>query len=96
MNINLSLTLFKKMIVTFLHRYHVLIFVFIVVNGSIIVILLLNSNIISSGRAAESSPITDSTTFDTATIKRIEELKSRNQASSNLDLSQGRTNPFVE
>lgn len=96
MKINLSLVLFKKMVVAFLHRYHVLLFVFIVANGSIIVILLLNSNIITSGRVAETSSLTDSTTFDTATIKRIEELKSRNQASSNLDLSQGRTNPFVE
>jgi hypothetical protein len=96
MNLTLSFSSIKKTAIAFLHRFHVMIFVFIVLNGSIIVILLLNGNIITSGKPSDYTPASNDTTFDQATIQRIKELKTHDQSGSGLDLSHGRTNPFVE
>lgn len=84
------------MINAFLHRFHVMIFVIIVLGGVIIVILLLNGIIQRSGESGDYTPRTNSADFDQATIKKIDDLKTRDQNSGQLDLSQGRTNPFVE
>lgn len=96
MNTSLSLTAIKKAIVNFLHRFHVLVFATIVLGGSAIVILILNSIIIQSGDSTNYVPQGQSSSFDQNTIKRIDELKTRNQSGDSLDLSNGRTNPFVE
>lgn len=97
MNINLSLMVVKRAIIAFLHRFHVMIFVVTVLGGLIVVILLLNSIVVRSGESnGYQPPDAASGTFDQETIKKIEELKTRNQGGSQLDLSNGRTNPFVE
>jgi hypothetical protein len=96
MNLNISLSAIKQPLVTFLHRFHLMIFVIVVLNGLTVVIFLLNSSIIKSSDSSGYTPNTDNATFDQATIKRIEELKTRDQAGNDLDLSGGRTNPFVE
>lgn len=96
MNLTFSLSSLRKTIVAFLHRFHVMIFVVVVLNGSIVVIWLLNTIIISSGESADYTPAGSNTTFDQATIKRIGELRTRDQSGPELDLSHGRTNPFVE
>lgn len=96
MNISFSLTAFKKMIGAFLHRFHVVIFVVVVVGGTALVVFLLNGIIIKSGENNGYTPNTNNAGFDQATIKRIEDLKTHDQASDQLDLSGGRSNPFVE
>jgi hypothetical protein len=86
----------KRMIFTFLHRFHVMIFVIIVLGGVIVMVLLLNSIVLRSSESNGYTSDTNNATFDQATIKRIDELKTRDQTSDQLDLSTGRTNPFVE
>jgi hypothetical protein len=93
--INLSLSAVKKAFFAFLHRFHVILFVVIVMGGLAISVFILNGIIIRSG---DTTGITSSgnSNFDQATIKRINELQTPDQNSDTLDLSKGRTNPFVE
>lgn len=85
------------MVVAFLHRFHVMIFVVVVLGGVITVVLLLNGIVIRSGESnGYQTPDAASASFDQETIKKIEDLKTRDQSDTNLDLSHGRTNPFVE
>ena len=94
---NLSLAPLKKSLSAFLHRFHVLVFVIIALGGLIWAILILNSIIVQSSSDDDGYAAPASTAaFDQATIKRIEDLKTRDQASGELDLSKGRSNPFVE
>lgn len=97
MDIKLSFITMKKTFITFLHRFHVMIFVFIVLGGTIVIVLLLNGVIIRSGESdGYVAPNANNATFDQATINKIENLKTSDQGSGDLDLSNGRTNPFVE
>mgnify|MGYP001075112323 CR=1 FL=1 len=94
--ISLSLPAIKKSFFAFLHRYHVVLFVVIVLGSLGAVILLLNNSIIASTESNDYTPQTTSTTFDEATMKRIEELKTRDQ-NTDLTIPAGRrSNPFVE
>ena len=93
----ISLSSIKKLILAFLHRFHVIIFVVIVLGGLASVVLLLNSIIVSSSNPGDYIPPgSNPSSFDQPTIDRIEQLKSRTDSSAPLDLSKGRTNPFVE
>lgn len=97
MDIKLFLITIKKSFITFLHRFHVMVFVIVVLGGTIVMILLLNGVIIRSGESdGYVAPNASNATFDQTTIKKIENLKTSSQGSGNLDLSDGRTNPFVE
>lgn len=59
-------------------------------------VFVLNAIVIKSNDTSGATSTTNSADFNQETIKRIEELKTRDQGSSTLDLSKGRTNPFVE
>lgn len=96
MNMNLSLAPIKKTIFTFFRRFHVMIFVLVVLGGASVVVFLLNGIIVRSGDTSGYTSAVNDTSFDQATIKRIEELKTRGQNNGDLNLSDGRTNPFVE
>lgn len=85
----------KKQFNKFLHRFHVVLFVIIVVGGSAVVVFMLNRVVVRSGESDGYTPNTNNATFDQATIKRIEELKTRDQNAPNT-LPGGRINPFVE
>ncbi len=93
---DISLTAIKKGLARFIERFHVIIFVITVLGGLVVVILLLNNVILTSSDSAGYTPSGVSAEFDQSTINRIEQLKSRTETGSQLDLSQGRTNPFVE
>src|SRR4051812_40950590 len=95
-DLSTSFNALKKMILTFLSRFQIVIFVIIVVGGNAAVIFFLNGIIILSGESNGYTPDSNDTSFDQTTIKRIEELKTRDQTNDKLDLSHGRTNPFVE
>lgn len=95
MNINLSLDSIKKVFSTFLHRFHVIIFVIIVLGGVAASIFVLNNIVILSTDTSEYTPST-SATFDQETIERVKNLKTSDQSGDELDLSKGRVNPFVE
>lgn len=95
-NISISLPAIKKALAAFLHRFHVTTFVIVVLGGLVVVVLLLNDTIITSGEPNDYKPQTTTTTFDQATMKRIEELKTRDQ-DTNISAPPGtRVNPFVE
>jgi predicted class III extradiol MEMO1 family dioxygenase len=68
----------------------------VVLVGLIVIIYLLYNIVISSTDTTGVAQNATSTSFDKTTIKRINDLKTRDQSSADLDLSQGRTNPFVE
>lgn len=91
-NLNLSLPAIKKAIVAFLHRFHVVIFTVIILGGLTVVIFLLNNIVVLSSQSNGYTPDTNNSTFDKATIQKIEELKNRTQTPP----TSGRTNPFVE
>lgn len=95
MNLSVSPAAIKKALVRFLHRFHLTLFVVIVLGGVIVVVALLNSVVVRSGETAGYAPKTTSDTFDQATIDKIDALKTRDQNGGQLNLS-GRTNPFVE
>lgn len=97
-NVNLSISIpaIKKAISSFLHRFHVTTFVIIVLGGLVVVVLLLNDTIITSGEPNDYTPRTTTTTFDQATMKRIEELKTRDQSTDITTQPGARINPFVE
>lgn len=98
MNINIapSLTSLKKTLVAFLYRFHLVIFVIVILGGLAIVILLLNGIIITSGENNGYLPNTNDATFDQSTIRRIDALKTHDQTDDQLNFSGVRTNPFVE
>jgi regulatory protein YycI of two-component signal transduction system YycFG len=73
-----------------------MIFVFVVLVGLIFIVYVLYNIVITSTNTEGLTPQTTSTSFDQDTIKRINELKSRDQSGSEIDFAQGRSNPFVE
>lgn len=91
----LSFTAIKQTIVSFLQRYHAMIFVVVVIGGLIAIVLVLNNIVFGSDQqvAPASNP---GNSFDKTTIDRIDKLRTGSDAVTPLDLSHGRTNPFVE
>lgn len=92
----ISLPAIKKSLVTFLQRYHVILFTVVVLGGLAVVVFLLNNIVISSSNSSDYTPAGSNATFDEETIERVNQLKSSEEEREVLDLSQGRTNPFVE
>jgi len=92
----ISTTNIKKAFVNFLHRFHVLIFSVVVLGGLAVVVFLLNSIIIRSGDSGSYTSAAGSSSFDQATIDRLNQLKTREETPPPLDFSEGRTNPFTE
>ena len=93
---NASMASVRRSIAQFLERFHVIIFVIAITGGLGAVVLLLNSVITSSSESGGYTASSNSASFDQATIDRVKQLKTRDEASSQLDLSKGRTNPFSE
>lgn len=97
-NISLSISpaALKKGFYKFLHRFHVVVFVVIALGGLAISVFILNTIIISSSDTSQFSSAGTTAEFDQETIKRIEELRTRDQNDNTLTFPQGRINPFVE
>lgn len=94
--ITFSLPAIKKAFFAAIHRFHVIIFVVVVLGGLVVVVFLLNKTIVASEQSSDYTPPGTITGFDEATMKRIEELRTRDQ-STNLQIPPGvRSNPFVE
>lgn len=86
----------KKKIVGFFHRFHLVIFVVVVVLLLSIAILLLTT-VANKASGLDSNPSgTPSSSFDETTMERIKNLKTSDEPSTPLDLSQGRIDPFGE
>jgi hypothetical protein len=93
---DISLVAIKKAFLGFISRYHMVLFAVIVIGGLALVVFMLNNIIISSSTSTDYTPAGTSFSFDQETIDRVNSLKSRDEAAEELDLSQGRTNPFIE
>lgn len=85
----------KKPFLAFLKRYHLVIFVVVIVLLLSVAVLLLNG-IVGIASGIDSPTQNGNSNFDQATIDRIKELKTSDQPSEPLDLSEGRINPFSE
>lgn len=92
----LSFTKITTNLARFLKRFHAVIFVVIVFGGLSIVVLLLHNVVITSSESGDYKSISNNANFDQATIDRIKKLRTSDEADSQIDLSRGRTNPFVE
>ncbi|HEX7483869.1 MAG TPA: hypothetical protein VF281_01825 [Candidatus Saccharimonadales bacterium] len=93
----MEITFNAKAITNILHRYHLILFAVVILGGLVIVVLSLNNIIISSSQAgSDYTPAGTTFQFDEDTMKQVDNLKSRDQAADTLDLSKGRSNPFVE
>lgn len=76
-------------------RYHVIIYV-VIVAGSLAAVVLTFYNIVSTSEQGSDLSTSSASQFDKETIERINQLKDRDQNKGTIDLSSGRTNPFVE
>ncbi len=90
---DLSLTAITHGFSVFLHRYHVILFTFVVVGGLAAATFILYREL--SAPASDTGAST-STQFDTATMKKIETLRGPDDPAQPLTLPAGRTNPFQE
>ncbi len=86
----------NKPTLAFFKRFHLVIFI-----ASTMLVLSVAITLLSGivGKASGEDSIPQSNTsfnFDQSTIDRIKELKTSDQPSEPLDLSQGRINPFGE
>lgn len=93
---DISFIAIKKAFLGFIGRYHMVLFTVIVLGGLAVVVFMLNNIIISSSTSTDYTPAGTSGAFDQQTIDRVNSLKSRDEAAEQLDLSRGRTNPFIE
>lgn len=91
---NISLNELPKQLSRLLHRYHVVTFTLIVLGGMAVAVFLLNNILQASSHPTEGSGISSS--FDTDTIERVNELKSSTDAPQTMSFPTGRINPFVE
>lgn len=95
MNISISFTSIKKFIVNTLHRYHLVLFVVIVLGGLAVIVFYLNNILVISSQSDGYTSASNNSSFDQTTIERIKQLRTTNETDSQLDLG-GRSNPFVE
>lgn len=84
----------------FLTRYHMIIFTVVVLGGLVVCMFLINAIIAQTGGENSANLISTGATsasFDQQTIDRIKQLHTADDTTkSNLDLSSGRVNPFVD
>ena len=93
----ISIASIKQVFAKFLRRYHVILFVVVVVGGLSGAIFLLNNVLILSDQSNDYTSQINKTTFDADTIKKLKMLKTSGEQTSKLDLSGGRRiNPFIE
>lgn len=77
-------------------RYHLTLFVVVLVGGLSTAVLMLNEILKQSSDPNGYTSSLDITSFDQATIDRLQQLKSSDEASTGFTLPAGRLSPFVE
>jgi len=87
---------YQQTLLAFLRRYNLVIFIVVVFLLLTVAVLIL-SNVAAKAGGTDVPPQSGvSTSFDQETIDRIEKLKTSDQPSDPLNLSQGRIDPFSE
>lgn len=79
-----------------LHRYHIVLFSIFILGALIVAVYLLDQVLATSDQANGYTAQSNNAGFDTATINKINSLRTVQDPSIPLDLSSGRINPFVE
>lgn len=93
MNISLTTPGLLRSLKKLLQRFHFLLFILVIAGGLALAIFTLNTLITRSQQQGE--PVSNPT-FDTKTIDRINQLRTRDDTNENITLPEGRINPFVE
>jgi hypothetical protein len=94
---DISIESIKTGLLSFFKRFHVLLFTLFVLGGLMAAVLLLNDIIAKSGTSTDYVPEAANTSFDQATIDKIKQLRSGSESGGDdLNLTDGRSNPFVE
>ena len=84
-----------KPLTNLLHRYHFVVFVVVAIGGVAVTFYLLYTVFMSSF-PGDNQADASSSTFDAATIDRINKRKTPNEPATPPDLSGRRLNPFTE
>lgn len=96
MKSSISLDQLPTKLSRFIHRYHIVVFVILVIGSMIVVMLMLNSTIQSSTDTDTLNVAQPPSRFDTETIEKLESLKVDSDSGDQLQFPSGRVNPFVE
>lgn len=79
-----------------LRRYMVTIFIVLIVGGLSSAVILLNSILQDASDTTGITSSLDNTSFDQATIDRVQQLHTSDDSLPELTLPNGRVNPFAE
>lgn len=95
---DISFTSIGKKSSNFLFRYHVILFSVIVLGGLAAAVFILNGVLEKSDRSTDGyTASSNNTTFDTATVDRLDKLHESSDGSTpTINTGNGRKNPFVE
>lgn len=93
---DISLQAIKTPLITFLHRFHIVLFVTLTIGSLAVAILVLNTIVTTSSESNGYVSTSNNATFDQATIDQINQLKSNGDGDSVTLPKSGRINPFVE
>lgn len=94
---DINLTNITKSLSTFLHRYHVIVFVVIVLGALGLGIFIIYQETLASDLAQGYTAQTNNTTFDAQTSDKLRQLHPADQPAASRDInSSGDVNPFVE
>jgi hypothetical protein len=77
-------------------RYSLTIFIVVLVGGLSTAVLILNSTLQESSNISNDPASLDITTFDQATISRVNQLHTSSDGVGQFTLPSGRVNPFSE
>jgi hypothetical protein len=93
---NVSMKSIFKPIAEVFRRYHVTIFIVVIVSGLATSVMLLNNILQSSTNISGYSQNGTSTSFDQATIDQLDQLHTSADNTQTIDTSKGRISPFSE
>lgn len=79
-----------------LGRYHLTLFIVVLVSGLSTAVLMLGDILKQSSETTGQTSSLDITSFDQATIDRLSRLKPSSEGLTNYSLPGGRVNPFAE
>lgn len=93
---NISIKSIVTPIADIFRRYHVTIFIIVIVSGLATSVMLLNNILQSSTNISGYTQNATSTTFDQTTIDQINQLHTSADNTQTIDTSKGRISPFSE
>lgn len=93
---DIKLTSFFRPIVVVFKKYSLTIFIVVLVGGLTTAVIILNNALQKSYETSGYTTSTDVTTFDQATINRVNQLHTSSGPATGYTAPAGRINPFSE